>query len=199
MARAHSDRIIERIGGESPPAYQDRWVRLYHDTVRFPDGNRGEYNRIVEGKTGKGVIAIPISDDGRLGFVRVYRYPISQHAWEFVRGYADSDDAAAEASRELTEEMGYSPEAIARAPQRSVGFLHPNSGVLSTFIEVYAFLGLPRRDGPVRLEQGIVTEVRFASHAEIQDWIRVGTLTDALSLASILHLIARGMFSPMVT
>lgn len=60
--------------------------------------------------------------------------------WEVVRGYAESENLALEAQRELNEEFGYPMQEIGES-EHTLGVVYPNSGLLTTEITVYASLG----------------------------------------------------------
>jgi len=55
---------------------KNKWVKLYFDRVRFPNGKDGYYNKIVESEGKEGVVILPIAQ-GHIGLVRQFRYPIS--------------------------------------------------------------------------------------------------------------------------
>lgn len=193
MIERSNESQIHRVGDEPSPVFEDRWLKVFHERVRFPNGDEGEYNRLVEGKTGKGVVCVPVSAGGTIGFVRVFRYPLEREVWEVVRGYADSDDLPAEAHRELAEEMGYASAELAAAKVVRLGSFHPNSGLLTTEIVAFAFLGLRECNRELSAENGSIREARFLSATDVTAWIQDGTLTDAMTLATIAMLSARGI------
>ena len=59
--------------------YENPWMRLREDKVRFASGHEGIYS-IVE-KADFSTI-IPIHDDGKVQLVEQYRYPAAGRYWE---------------------------------------------------------------------------------------------------------------------
>ncbi len=100
MSRPDIETLSSRV------VYENRWMRVREDAVRFRDGTPGIYG-VVE-KVDFTVIA-PLDSDGRLHLVEQYRYPIGRRAWEFPQGsWEDRPDAdpLALARGELREETG---------------------------------------------------------------------------------------------
>ena len=95
------EEVLEYSSEDNP------WVKLYYDRVRFPNGDKGRYNRIVEGEKGKGVVVLPVASNGKVALIHIYRYPVHGWQWELPRGFSDPSMTAQEnARRELQEETG---------------------------------------------------------------------------------------------
>lgn len=165
-------------------AYHDRenkWLKVYFDKVRFLDGKTGHYNRIFEGTTGRGVVVVPEDAKGRIGMVRVYRYPVGEWQWELPRGYSEKELTGQEnAERELKEETG-----LAARRLQKVGEVFPNTGVLSTLIEVFAARELRGSLGELPLSEAI-SDFRFFTHRDLSRMVRQGELRDGVTLAALL-------------
>src|SRR5262245_21053560 len=87
-------------------AYENKWIRVYHDDVRRPDGQPGIYGVVHFLHRAIGVI--PLDADDRVLLVGQYRYPLDLYSWEIPEGGAPLDeDPLAGAQRELKEETGY--------------------------------------------------------------------------------------------
>ncbi len=162
------------------------WVKLYFDSVEFPDGTHGRYNRIVEGTGSPGVAVLPISTVG-VGLVRQYRYGIEKHVWEIPRGYGDSTNSSREAERELLEETGLQVLELT-----SLGLVHPNSAVCTTCIELFSAKCDPT---PVRATLGGTeqTEFKWFPIAEALTAVDTGFVTDATTLSALLRARLRGL------
>lgn len=90
---------------------------------------------IVKQGTGMGVVAIPVSRHRgmvSIGLVSQYRPPVGLDSLELPRG-GSKDLSAEEAVRELAEELGVVPTGT-----RFLGVIHPDTGLLSTEVAVYA-------------------------------------------------------------
>lgn len=181
-------RKIKRIRENLAYSSADNpWVKLYFDSVRFPNGVEGKYNRVVESEGRPGVVVLPIMDD-KVCLVQQYRYPIGKSLWEIPRGFGESIDSQVDAARELAEETG-----IRHARIIDAGCLHPNSGLLSSSVILYIAI------------VGQDTEEPFSTHeVESKKWVRVselwsmisdGQITDCFTLSAMAIAQARGLLS----
>ena len=169
------EEIIEYSSPENP------WVRLYFDRVRFPNGKEGRYNRVVEGEIGQGVAVLPMTMNDSVGMIRIYRYPIGRLQWEIPRGFCTSIMTPQEnAQRELEEETGIMSDDIVH-----LGTIFPNSGVLSTEVNVYLARHATARPTPIGAEQGAIMETRFFSPKEVKEMVVNGLIQDAITLSAL--------------
>jgi ADP-ribose pyrophosphatase len=86
-------------------AFENRWVSLREDAVRFPDGLESVYAYIERPR----YAIVAAIEDGRLWMVEQYRHPIKARSWELPMGVAPGGDAIpiGEAAKiELAEETG---------------------------------------------------------------------------------------------
>lgn len=177
-------RIEERIAYSDPG---NPWVKLYFDRVKFPDGREGRYNRIVEGNGEDGVAVLPIKE-GMVGLVYQYRYPVGKEMWEIPRGFGESEDPRLDAARELQEEMGIiiKPESLI-----SLGYLHPNSGLLQTKVQLY----IAQCENDLEKRATIDSEISMVHWCSVHDvflMIESGKITDVFTLTSLLWSKLRG-------
>jgi 8-oxo-dGTP pyrophosphatase MutT (NUDIX family) len=107
-------------------AYENEFVTIYDDKVKFPSGRHGRYLRIEAVATGTPVVLLA-HKYGHVGLVRTYRYPIRESQWALPRGFAHGGSAEESAADELREELG-----VTRAQLRVLGHVTPDSGLLST-------------------------------------------------------------------
>jgi len=158
------------------------WVRMYFDEVMFPNGKRGRYNRIIDGKegAGPGVVVVPVLADGRILFIRTYRYPVSRWLVELPRGFGEvGADAYSAAARELSEETGYYSNHLT-----DTGIIYPNSGLSQTAVHVVVATGLSH-EGQPDWDSEVIERVIPLQPVEIADAIKKGEVADAISIAAL--------------
>jgi 8-oxo-dGTP pyrophosphatase MutT (NUDIX family) len=157
------------------------WVKLYYDHVRFPNGRNGRYNRIVEGEKGKGVVVLPVASNGKVALIRIYRYPVGEWQWELPRGFSDPAMTAQQnARRELQEETGVIAKELVQ-----LGSIFPNSGILTTNVEVFLAPDLDDDSVPLLSEQWAILEMKFFTMRELDEMIAHGLIQDAMTLAAL--------------
>ena len=162
--------------------YEDPYVRILRDAVRFPDGRYGTYIRILHSAPGSGgvggVAVLPVSD-GRVLLFRHFRHASRTWHLEIPRGFVDGVDPETAALRELAEETGTQASALI-----DLGKLSPDSGLLGSEVRLY----LARIDsaGPARVNDGQepIEGLRWVELAELRDLIASGAITDSFTIAA---------------
>jgi len=170
-------------------AYSDTenpWLKLFFDRVSFPDGKQGRYNRVVENNGKKGVAVIPIkrSGDTLIGLVNQFRYPIGDFQIEIPRGFSKTENTWQEAIRELTEETGINSDEVEIF---RLGHIYPNSGVLSTKVELFA-ADYKKHDPAAYINKEESFSFDWFSRDNIMNMIQEDKIMDAFTLSSILKL-----------
>lgn len=158
---------------QSRLAWQGRFLRVFEDTVRAPDGHLAprEYLRHPGA-----VMIVPVLDSGEVVLERQYRHPLRRSFVEFPAGKIDpGEDILACAQRELREETGYTA-----AEWVHLGGFHNAIGYCDEKIEVFLARGL-RREGACA-DRGEVLEVFTASLRQLLDRIGDGTVTDVKTI-----------------
>ncbi|MGR5347267.1 NUDIX domain-containing protein [Vibrio mediterranei] len=85
--------------------FENDFVTIFNDMVRFPTGDEGEYLR-VEWKSKKGVAVAPVHD-GEIYLIRTFRHQFRQWVWEIPKGFCESHlTTIGNAQAELKEETG---------------------------------------------------------------------------------------------
>ncbi|HEX6469240.1 MAG TPA: NUDIX hydrolase [Streptosporangiaceae bacterium] len=173
--------------GDVGVIYQDEYLTLVRDAVRFRDGRLGSYIRVVPaaGRGTGGCAVLPLVDDGVL-LARHFRQATRTWLWEAPRGFPEpGEEPAAAAARELTEELGLVPDELVH-----LGAVHPDAGISAAAMDVFAARVTGSRR-PDRLEG--IDEVRHLPAAELDRWIADGRISDAVSLSAIALARSRGM------
>lgn len=164
--------------------HEGRIVKLSVDTVRFPDGSRGDLEMIRH----PGAAAIlPVlgsasEADPEVLLLRQYRYAAGGYLFEVPAGLpldpGESWDACA--ARELEEETGH--RATRLTPMTRI---HTTPGFTDEVIRLYLAEGLV--EGESKLDEDEFVEVRRLSFSRAMDMVRSGDITDAKSLATLLY------------
>jgi ADP-ribose pyrophosphatase len=160
--------------------YQDPYIMLVRDPVRFLDGNVGGYFRVMPRAEEAGAAILPIMD-GRVVLVRHFRHATRRWHWEIPRGFSDPGESPEQtARRELTEELGVTAQRLGR-----LGVSHVDTGTSSGSTTLYwaSVLALIPHDA---LGEGIFEHKAF-NGGELDALLESGDLTDSFTLAAMLH------------
>jgi ADP-ribose pyrophosphatase len=160
--------IEERIDGETP--FAGRLLRLEVDRVRLPDG--GESVRELIRHPGAAVM-VPVLPDGRVIFVRQYRYPTGEVLLELPAGKLEwGEDPLKCARRETAEETGHRPATIEK-----LGVFYTAPGFSDEIIHAYLVTDLEpdseaTTDGDENLDVVVLSPEdvdRLMARAELRD------------------------------
>ena len=167
--------------------YENRWMRVREDEIRYRDGSTGIYGVVV--KPNFAVIA-PLDSDGNLHLVEQFRYPVGARSWEFPQGSWEGEpdvDPLALARGELREETGLDAGEIIHA-----GHLYPACGYATQEYDVYLARDLRRAEAALEhTEQDLIT--RAFPHAAVEDMILQGVIKDAGTVATFGLLKLKGL------
>ena len=163
--------------------FKGQFLHAFCDVVTLPDGTVAHREYVVHPGA---VMIIPLLQDDsgsiRIVLERQFRYPVGQVMIEFPAGKLDvGEDIQSCAQRELLEETGYTATEWARA-----GVLHPVISYSTEFIDIWFARGLTL--GPRHLDPGEFLDVITATPAELLEWCRDGSVTDAKTLTAALWL-----------
>lgn len=164
---------------ESRVVYENPWMRVREDRVRFGDHAVGTYGVVEKPNF---ALILP-RDKGGFWMVEQYRYPVRRRAWEFPQGSGSAGDnwpSIEEMARgELRQETG-----IRASDWQHLGFLYSAYGFSSLGFDV--FLASALSFGEVDRE---ATEMdmthRFVSDRELESFVDTGALVDSASLAAL--------------
>jgi ADP-ribose pyrophosphatase len=177
---SYERRALPRAWAEVGLLYEDPYLLLIRDAVRFPDGSPGVHHRVLRRSSDpSGVAVMPLLGD-RIVLVRHFRHPTRDWQWELPRGAIDADEGPGDAARrELAEEI--SAEVLDVV---SLGRMHGATG----FMGMTVLLAVARiaSVGEVAVGEGI-TEHRAVTVPELEQMVRAGEVTDSFTLGCFLH------------
>lgn len=173
--------------------YQDPYLTLIKDAVRFPDGRRGAYVRVCSSRTGVGAAVFPVLDDGRVVLIRHFRHSDRRWHWEIPRGFGEPGAGGADtARRELQEELGCRPRELIR-----LGAMNSDSGVSAGEDQIYfAYLDGATFDDTLSADaiaEGI-DEVRPVDPETFRMMLVNGEIADSYTMTAYALATARGLF-----
>jgi ADP-ribose pyrophosphatase len=173
------DAHLKEEGTASEQLFKGNFLHAKRDTVRLPNGKSATREYIVHPGA---VVVVPLLDDGRVAMVRQYRYPIDRVMTEFPAGKLDpGEDPLFCGLRELQEETGYTAREWAHA-----GAMHLAVAYSTEIIHIYFARGLTV--GSQQLDHEEFVETTTATPAQLLDWCRDGTVSDAKTLTCTLWL-----------
>ncbi len=158
-------------------AYEDQYLMLLRDAVRFPDGSPGTYIRAVNpyGDV-PGVVVLPVYRGGVI-MVRHFRHAMRSWHLELPRGFGAPGATAEEnARRELAEEIGATPTRLI-----ALGRVYPDTGAGADRAEL--FYAEIEGYGDPEVEEGI-SDLVTLSPSEFERLIREGEISDGYTLAA---------------
>ena len=160
-------------------AYENPWISVWHDEVDRPDGSPGIYGVVHFANLAAGVVALDADD--RIVLVGQHRYTLGEYAWEIPEGGVPAgEDALVGAQRELREETG-----LTAGTWRELGRMDLSNSVSDE--RAVMFLATDLTHGEADPEPTEALEVRWVPLTEAVAMVRDGRITDAMSVAGILH------------
>ncbi|MBI5342764.1 MAG: NUDIX hydrolase [Deltaproteobacteria bacterium] len=171
--------------------FEDEYIVVVRDPVKFPNGSAGTYLRIFERPSlsgASGVVLLPVWR-GKIVLRNVFRHATRRWEIELPRGYREEGQSEMEAvKKELAEEVGLEPEKIER-----LGSIWPNTGLLATEVAAYYVLvggDIPEpRPEPTEAFSWFVME----RYDRLKDRISLGEIRDGFTLAAFQLAFAKGI------
>lgn len=170
---------------DSEKVYDGVLLHVRKDKVRLPNESIA-YREWVKHPGASAVL--PILPDGKLIFVRQYRYPVGEVTLEIPAGKLDSpdEDPLDCAVRELSEETGYSAEHIDK-----LATIATTVGFSDEKIHIYAANGMTR--GKSHPDDDEFINTVLISMNDALDMIGDGRIYDAKSVVAVLMAARRGI------
>lgn len=183
-ARAEAEAELSRrmAAAGNPPDwaraglyYEDPWIRLVRDVVRFPDGAPGTYHRMLSKHGDDSAAVLPRRGD-RLLLVRHFRHGLRDWSLEFPRGSSGPEVKPEDTARlELREELGLEATAL-----HALGFVHGHNNL--SRVRLHLFLA-EVGDGPgVPAGDEGIADIVPVSAEEFEALVLDGTITDSATL-----------------
>ena len=168
--------------------YQDMWLTLYKDDIKFADDTYGTY---VWTARKPGVNIVIVNSDHKILLQKEYRYVIDSYSWEVPGGGIDDGETPKQAAiREVKEESGLEIDNL-----EYLGEFYP----LNSFNKekITAFLGFTKSNSlstsGLEMSESI-SEQRFFTFDEVLKMIDNGEITDAMT-ANITQIVIRKLSS----
>ncbi len=150
---------------------------LQVDEIEYDSGNKGIREVAVHNG---GAVVVPVKDDGKIILVKQFRYPFQDFLLELPAGKLEKNEDPKEcATRELTEETGYSSDTITK-----LGKIYTTPGFCTEVLHIYLAENL--KSGNHNREEGEYgMEVYEFTLDEINKKIRSGEIVDAKTISGI--------------
>ena len=170
------DLIEKKLSSED--IFDGTLLHVKRDYVELPNGNKSVREWI---KHPGAAAVLPVLPDGRMIFVRQYRYPIQQVTLEIPAGKLDAvdEEPLVCAKRELSEETGYEADKY-----HFLTKLATTVGFSNEFIYVYAAVGLT--PGKQHTDEDEFINVVLLTMDEAMAKVKSGEICDAKSIVAIL-------------
>jgi ADP-ribose pyrophosphatase len=147
------------------------------DQIEYNSGNKGVREVILHNG---GAVVVPVTNEGKIIFVKQYRYPFNEWMLELPAGKLEKgEDPFVCATRELTEETGYRSENIL-----SLGKIYTSPGFCNEILYIYSADNLiagnhNREEG----EHGM--EIYEFTIEEVDKMISEGKIVDSKSISGV--------------
>ena len=157
--------------------HKGRIIEIRKDRVQLPDGHVVMRDVVLHPGA---VVVLAVTADGRIPFVRQYRYAAGEELLELVAGTVEpGENIAVTAGRELQEEAGYKAGKLTK-----LGEFYSAPGFCSELLHLYLAEELTESRLPGDEDEQI--EVEMLTLQEAFDLARTGKIKDAKTLAGLM-------------
>lgn len=185
-ARNYETRGIAPDCADIGVVYEDLFIRVVRDAVRFDSGATGPYVRTVTASAAAGCAILPVTTDARIILISHFRHASRRWHWEIPRGFGDAGETPEEtARRELIEELGLEAREL-----QPLGPVHTDAAEPDELFLAWVD-GTPEVDGDEGIE-----EVRLFTYEDLCAGIASGVVSDAYTLAAVARSHVLGLLPP---
>ncbi len=157
--------------------YNNPWINVTQYDVINPSGGTGIYGKVHFKNIAVGIVAL--DSDDHIWLVGQFRFVLGQYSWEIPEGGCPEDEDPLDcARRELGEETGL----VAKQWDELLRLQLSNS-ITDELAIVYLARDLEMKGAHPEETEDLT--VRKLSFIETMDWVREGTITDAISVAAL--------------
>jgi len=157
--------------------YKSKWTTLRRDEVINPKGEEGIYDFVDSQPS---VMVVPLTKNGEIYLVKVFRYPTQEYSWELPGGRTDGADIKKTAINELREETGLIAEEC-----NKIGSFYPLNGLSNELCHVFLATDLTQTNKD-SMKEDAISEKRAFKQNEVYEMIINGVITDGQSISSLL-------------
>lgn len=174
MKRAH-DGLKERFHRKR--VLYSGTVDFRADTVVLPNGKKA--TRAFMAHPGA-VAVLPVLPDGRIIFVRQYRYPVGEATLEIPAGklHSAKDSPLARVKAELQEETGYTARSI-----KPLADFWPTTAFSNEVLHIYTATGL--KPGPASPDDDEFVRTEVLPFGKAWRLLRAGAIMDAKTIIAL--------------
>ena len=161
--------------------YENPWIRVEEHQVINPSGGENQYGKVCFKNFAVAILALEDDTESHTYLVGQQRYTLGRYSWELPMGGAPlGSSPLASAQRELKEETGLTAKHWLEVMQ-----LDTSNSVTDEFGIVFHARGLTQ--GRTQFEETEDLSIRCLPFAEVLAMTLDGDITDAISVATILH------------
>ena len=169
-------KIIEEYN-----VYNSKWLSV-SELITLTDGySQGTYNVVNKNNC---VSAVIENLENKILFVKSFRFPTREYAWELPMGGIEKNETSDYAvKREVFEEVGIKPDLYVLQK------FHPNPGLTSQSAIVY-YGRIGKKETRMALDYNVkvdeIVDRKFFNHLEWKKLIQNGLITDGLTMSSLM-------------
>ena len=158
--------------------YENPWLNLYVDKVRFPQGRIIEKHHVLDFE--REAVGVLVEDvEGQILLVHAYRYVTDSIEWEIPAGGIEQGETVLQAAgREVWEESGY--ETI---NHNLIYTFYPMNGIANKVFHI-VHAQATRKTGD--FDRNEIEEFKWVSGPEIRDMINNNHVRDGFSLVGLM-------------
>jgi ADP-ribose pyrophosphatase len=165
--------------GEIGVVYEDPYILIMRDLVKFASGQLGTYFRIINSadlRGGQSTVVLPLVDR-KILLMRQFRHSTRSWHWEIPRGFGEPNTLPEEnARKEVQEEIeGEIAQLI------NLGLYHSNTGIEGCNVQL--FFAQLESVGTTNQDEGIES-YKLLEIGKVEEMIRDAEITDGFTIAA---------------